>query len=705
MKYANLQWREGQPYSPDFDDVYFSVDNGIEETEHVFIHHNRLQPRFEQNTQGIFTIAETGFGSGLNFLIAVKHWLQMSEPWQTLYFYSVESTPLTPEDLIRAHNSWPELKDIAKPLQQQYNVASYGYHQFELYQGRVKLVLMLGEVDAMLAQLQAPVDAWFLDGFAPGCNPDMWSERVFSHIQRLSRPATTLSTYTAAGFVRRGLIEKGFAIEKVSGIGKKRHMLAGTLTSSSADINRSDQPWYENAPRNTAMETSREASREATRDATRDTPRPINKNKAVSIIGAGIAGISSAWALVKRGYQVEIFEAGEALGMAAPGNSASGSPTMGNLAKDNSASGNPASGNPASGNPRGMIMPRLSLQDSADAEFYTSAYFYALRCLHDLDPQQQCWQQTGGLQLPSSERSRKQMANYPQDASLAQTLDAQAASEICGLNIEETVHYFALAACVFPQQVLQKMIDEMGDALKINYQTSIESLDYVDGHWELKNQHNDIVGKIHSLILANAWQLKKYSQLAHVDLQPARGQLSYYRANQRSKKLKMPVSFEGYIMPEHNHQHISGASFVMDDCSTHLRDEEADANLREINHWFNHLFAEKDNCGGRAAVRAVTPDRVPIVGHVALRSALLSDYGDLNKGKPACKYPVAKNLPGLFVNSGYGARGFSSAFLCSELLAAIISDEPLPVSKRVRYALHSSRFLIRSLKKRRFNEK
>jgi len=659
MKYANLQWRDGQPYSPDFDDVYFSADNGIEETEHVFIHHNRLQPRFEQNTQGIFTIAETGFGSGLNFLIAVKHWLQLSKPWQTLYFYSVENTPLTAEDLIRAQNAWPELKAIAEPLQQQYTAASYGFHQFELYQGRVKLVLMLGEVETMLAQLQAPVDAWFLDGFAPGSNPDMWSEQVFSHIQRLSHSGTSLSTYTAAGFVRRGLIDKGFAIEKVSGIGKKRHMLAGTLTSKGEDIHRSDQPWYENV----------------SRDTTRDTAIAIEENKSVSIIGAGIAGISSAWALVKRGYQVEIFEAASALGAA------------------------------ASGNPRGMIMPRLSLQDSADAEFYTSAYFYALRCLQALDPQQQSWQQTGGLQLPSSERSKKQMANYPQDVSLAQTLDAQAASEICGLNIEHTVHYFARAACVFPQQVLQKMIGEMGDALKINYDTSIESFDYVDGCWELKNQHRGMVGKTRHLILANAWQLKKYPQLAHIYLQPARGQLSYYQDNPRSKKLKMPVSFEGYIMPAHEHQHISGASFELDDCSIQLRDEEADANLREINHWFKHLFVEKDNCGGRAAVRAVTPDRVPIVGNVALSCALHNDYGDLYKGKPACKYPLSNNLPGLYVNSGYGARGFSSAFLCSELLAAIICDEPLPVSKRVRYALHSSRFLIRSLKKRRFNEK
>ncbi len=651
MKYANLEWRDGQPYSPEFDDVYFSADNGIAETEHVFIRHNQLVERFAQNTRDYFTIAETGFGSGLNFLVAVKHWLELSQPHQCLHFYSLESTPFTRDDLIRAQHSWPELKDIAGRLQQQYSVASYGFHRFDFFNGRVKLVLMLGEAETMLVQMQAKVDAWFLDGFAPGCNPDMWNDRVFSHIQRLSREAATLSTYTAAGFVRRGLIEKGFAIEKVSGTGKKRHMLAGRLKDQIVNNDYSQQPWFETA-------------------------HPLqSKNKTISIIGAGIAGISSAWALVKRGYQVEIFDAGCGLGAQ------------------------------ASGNPRGMIMPRLSLQDCADAEFYTSAYFYALRCLQVLDPQQQCWQQTGGLQLPSNPRNKKQMANYPQDAALAITLDAQTASEKCGLDIAQVVHYFPQAACVYPQQVLQKMIDEMGSALQIHYNMSIESLTYADNEWQLKNNSNNIVHKTDKLILANGWQLKKYSQLEHLYLQPARGQLSYYRSNEQSRKLKLPVSFEGYLMPESQAQHVSGASFEVDDWGTELRQTEATENLNDINRWFKNLFLAKDNVGGRASVRAVTADRIPVVGEVAAQHQLITDYADLYKGKPADKYPLSQSLPGLYVNSGYGARGFSSAFLSSELLAAMICNEPLPVSKRVRYALHSSRFLIRSLKKRRFNEK
>jgi len=649
MKYANLEWRDGQPYSPDFDDVYFSVDNGIEETEHVFIQHNQLVPRFEQSSQAYFVITETGFGSGLNFLIAVKYWLEHSKPDQSLHFYSVENTPFTLQDLIQAQGSWPELKTIAEALQQQYCVASYGFHRFDLFDGRVKLVLMIGEVQTMLPQMYARVDAWFLDGFAPGLNPEMWSEHVFSQIRRLSQNGTTFSTYTAAGFVRRGLIGSGFDVEKVSGTGSKRHMLAGKFMSENENTPTSSQPWYESQyePEHQAQTV-----------------------KKATVIGAGLAGMSTAWALVKRGYQVEIIEAGAHCGAQ------------------------------ASGNPMGMLMPRLSLQDSADAEFYTSAYFYALRCLQLLDAQQNCWHQTGGIQLANSERIKKQIANYPQDVAFAQVLDAKKASEISGLNIESEVHYFSRAACVFPQKILQKMIDDMGDALTLTYNTQVQSIIYKNQQWQLVNQQNEIINKTPCLILANAWQAKQFEQLEYIHLQPARGQISLFKANQQSSRLKLPVSFEGYLMPENNHQHVSGASFVVDDCCTEIRDEEFEENLIDINNWFKGLFSKDDICGGRASVRAVSPDRAPVLGQVVDQLQAASDYGDLYKGKPAYKYPQAKILPRLYVNTGHGARGFSSAFLCSELLAAMICDEPLPVSNRVRYALHPSRFLIRSLKKR-----
>ena len=646
MKYANLEWRDGQPYSPDFDDVYFSADDGIAETEHVFIHHNDLLLRFQQNTKKHFVIGEIGFGSGLNFLIAVKHWLALSQTEQTLHFYSLENTPFTLDDIIRAQQVWPELSSLAVVFQKHYQVASYGFHQFDLFAGRVKLVLMIGEAQTMLTQMQSKVDAWFLDGFAPARNVEMWSDHVFSQIRRLSYAHTTFSTYTAAGFVRRGLIDHGFSVEKVQGIANKRHMLKGEFSDEDDVDTKLLQPWFENKAQQL-------------------------KNKKITIIGAGIAGITSAWALTKRGFEVEIIEAEKKVAAQ------------------------------ASGNLQGILMPRLSLQDSADAEFYTSAFFYALRCLNALDSQQTCWQQTGGIQLASSERIKKQIEKYPQDAILAQVLDAKSATEISGLRIKESVHYFSQASCVSPQLLLQCMVDEMGDALKITYQTKVESIEFKNNQWQLINRANEVIKETPNLVLANAWQVKQFAQFEHLQIQPVRGQLSYFKPNEKSKKVKMPISFDAYLMPENNGQHLSGASFELGDSDTELRIKDFRDNLQSINKQFGKLFAEDDICGGRASVRAVTPDRMPVVGCVSDQAQVLIDYADLHKGKPAHKYPLTNVLPNLYVNAGYGARGFTSVFLCSELLAAIICDEPLPVSNRVRYALHSSRFLIRSLKKRR----
>lgn len=505
---------------------------------------------------------------------------------------------------------------------------------------------MIGEVEGMLQQMHSSVDAWFLDGFAPSLNPQMWSETVFSQISRLSHKGSTFSTYTAVGDVRRGLIQAGFNAHKVDGCGKKRHMLCGEFERRSNVNSDSLQPWY-------AL------------------PEAKTSYKTACIIGAGIAGLSTAWSLVQRGYKVEIIEMG-----AEPGAQ-------------------------ASGNPRGMLMPRLSLQDSADAEFYNSAYFYTLRCLKQLDEKQQAWQQTGGVQLPSSERIKKQIAQYPQDKALAQVLDAGAASKISGLEIKEAVHYFPLAACIYPQKVLQKLIEDMGNALSIRYNCEVDSITFDNNEWSLMNQKGSEITSADCLVLASSWQTKRFEQFKHLHLQPARGQVSLIESNKQSFQLQLPISYGGYMLPESNGKHVIGASFELDDCVSDLRIDEHQANLDDIQLWFNGMFKQDDISGGRASVRAVAPDRTPIVGPAPSVNQYQQDYADLYKGKPAHKYPLASYLPHLYVNTGHGARGFTSAFLSAELLAATICDEPLPVSNRVRYALHPARFLIRSLKKKR----
>jgi tRNA 5-methylaminomethyl-2-thiouridine biosynthesis bifunctional protein len=227
--FSALEWRNGQPYSQTFDDVYFSTDNGISETNHVFIEQNQLQNSFESLTQNQFTIIETGFGTGLNFLVASALWLANGPAHAQLCFYSIEKYPLNLTDLSRAHGLWPQFSSISSELLDQYQTLKSGTNHFSIAGGRIKLELHIADIALALPNLTKTADAWFLDGFAPAKNAEMWSTEVFTHIERLSQTNTTFATFTSAGLVRRGLQAVGFKVEKLAGFGKKREMLRGTF--------------------------------------------------------------------------------------------------------------------------------------------------------------------------------------------------------------------------------------------------------------------------------------------------------------------------------------------------------------------------------------------------------------------------------------------------------------------------------------------
>ena len=216
------------PRSEQFDDVYFSVQDGLAETRHVFIDGNGL-PEYWQGRDG-FTICETGFGTGLNFLTALSLWQSMdvkTRP-QNLHFISFEKFPLT-KDYIRDHLShWEEIRGALDMLLSVYpDDISPGRHDLNICDG-VHLTLIFGDVNEEMPKLSADVDCWFLDGFKPSSNPDMWSETVFENMARLSVNMARFATFTAAGFVRRGLEAQGFDVRKVPGYGRKREMCVGT---------------------------------------------------------------------------------------------------------------------------------------------------------------------------------------------------------------------------------------------------------------------------------------------------------------------------------------------------------------------------------------------------------------------------------------------------------------------------------------------
>jgi tRNA U34 5-methylaminomethyl-2-thiouridine-forming methyltransferase MnmC len=214
-QYQDLQWRDGDvPVSTQFDDPYFSLEDGLAETRHVFLAGNRLPERFRLG----FHIAELGFGSGLN-LLATLHLWRSSGQAGVLHYTSFEAFPMSAEAMIRAQSSFCELDAVVadlSPFWQQ------GAQQIELPD--LAFNLIPGDVCQTLPAWTGWADAWFLDGFSPEKNPEMWHENLMAAVGSHSADQATVATYTAAGFVRRGLAAAGFTVARAPGFGRKRHM-------------------------------------------------------------------------------------------------------------------------------------------------------------------------------------------------------------------------------------------------------------------------------------------------------------------------------------------------------------------------------------------------------------------------------------------------------------------------------------------------
>jgi len=231
---AAIKWRDGHPYSTAFDDVYFSSDDGLLETNYVFISGNNLITRWQTLNQPSFSIIETGFGTGLNFLCAAQQWLAHSPNNATLHYTSTEKYPLKSADLQLALQHWPQLNELSAALLTQYE-ALLTTGACALFNGRIQLKLCLGDALEELIALNTLADAWFLDGFAPAKNPEMWQDALFMEMARLSHNASSFATFTSAGVVRRGLSAAGFQVSKKPGFGKKREMLTGIYTNGHHD--------------------------------------------------------------------------------------------------------------------------------------------------------------------------------------------------------------------------------------------------------------------------------------------------------------------------------------------------------------------------------------------------------------------------------------------------------------------------------------
>ncbi len=317
--HAVLSWGEGGPVSDLSGDVYFSAENGLEETRSVFLQGAGFPERFQDD---LTIVGELGFGTGLNFLALTQLFLAHAKSTARLHFVTVEGWPMRREDASRALAAFPELQALALPLLANWPSPHKGPHRIMLAGGRVVLTVFHDESEAALANMEFKADAWFLDGFSPAKNPDMWTAGLFSHLARLSKPGAPAATFTVAGFVRRGLAEAGFAVEKRPGFGRKRERLEAIF----------------NGPPNMVPPSGFARIKPASGE--------------VAIVGGGIAAACLVEAFRRRGRTPTVF-----------------------------ADGGWACG--ASGAPLGLLTPRLEAADRPHNRALLAAFDYALTLYRD----------------------------------------------------------------------------------------------------------------------------------------------------------------------------------------------------------------------------------------------------------------------------------------------------------------------------------
>lgn len=257
------------PRSTAFDDVYFSADGGPEETLHVFLNGNNLPAAWQGRER--FAIGETGFGTGLNFLLAWEAFDRTAAPGAFLDFVSVEKFPLSAQEIKEGLSPWAErLEPYLSKMLAQYPIRVPGFHRM-VFDNRVALTLIFDDANDAFPEIEGGIDAWFLDGFTPAKNPDMWTDTLFSEMARLSHPNASFATFTAAGFVKRGLQGAGFSVEKKKGFGRKRDMMAGRYQGVS------------HAPE-------------------------LKGSRAIDVLGAGLAGTSAAHVLRQYGFVPTLYD-------------------------------------------------------------------------------------------------------------------------------------------------------------------------------------------------------------------------------------------------------------------------------------------------------------------------------------------------------------------------------------------------------------
>lgn len=579
---ARLQWSDdGTLRSLDYDDIYFQPGQGLAESHYVFLENNHLPSRFQKARAG-FCIGELGFGSGLNFLLTARLFTEKAPENAYLHYISIEKHPVTKDDLAHIHAHWPEFRNVSEQLLRQYPPLIEGFHHVHI-SDRVRLTLLFGDVADMLPQLQATIDAWYLDGFSSAKNPAMWADTLFPMIAEKTGPQGTLATFSAAGGVRRGLAAAGFTVETVKGYGRKRDM--------------------------TVARIDRKGETSALR-------------RRITVLGAGIAGCAAAHALARRGHDVTLVDR------------------------------HPACAQETSGNPVAIVYPKLTADRAPMGEFHKAGFCFTRALIEYL--QLPSWRETGVLHLAldetEKERHQKILSHhaYPPD-----------------FVRDENGLFQPLAGFLSPPEFCASLIEN--PAIKKIYEFPINRLEETQDGWKILG---DKTLEADAVVIALGLGSRT---MMDIPLQSLRGQISYLKPTPSSEKIKTVICHDGYITPVEDGLHCIGATFHKEEPGdTAVRTEDHAENLSKLSKNLPDLRLSMEHVsGGRTGYRATTQDKLPLIGPY-------------------------KNL---YLSTGYGAHGMTGAPLGGEIVAAMISGDPLPVARDLMDYLLPERFARRAMRR------
>ncbi len=639
---------DGTPRSTRYDDIYHPRSGALAQARHVFLDGDALAARWRGRNR--FVVLETGFGLGNNFLATWAAWRADPRRCRQLHFVSIEESPPSQATLASLERE-RVLAPLVDELVGNWPPLTCNLHRIVLESGGVELLLAFGAVAAWLPQLVAEVDAFFLDGFAPARNPEMWDARLFKAMARLASPGATVATWSAARTVRDGLRSAGFDVAKAPGSGGKR------------DITRARF-----APEFTARPSPRRS-----RPAMARAAHEVAAAERVIIVGAGLAGCALASALAERGMPSLVLEqsatvAGE-----------------------------------ASGNPAGLFHAVVHGDDGRHARFHRSAAFAAAAAVGTAIERNGIGASVGGLLRLETRLGLAQMMalldSQGLPADFVEALDAAAASRLAGVRITGPAWHYPRGGWADPRALARSWLADASAELRLG--CAVASLRRVDDAWQVCDVSGATIASGATVALCNG--SGSLHGISPWPIRRQRGQLGALVADDIAQVAlpRLPIAGAGYVLPPIDGALWFGASSAWNDDEPCLRREDHERNLDRLGELLGLAAPpEAARLEGRVGFRWTSDDRLPVIGAVPADLAAVLAEGCPRTPSPRSDQPrFIARASGLFVIAGLGSRGIASAALGSQLLAAAITGAPLPAEADLLDAVDPARFLSRDFRR------